>query len=210
MKRSKVALVGLVAMAGMAACDDSTGPGPDSSLTEAEAAAMAEIFLGQTFAAGQHGVMGQQVGTPLLAAAVVQVENELEITLPCPLGGSVLSNRTLSGTVDQESGALDMQFRLVQTHQACVVQPPDSEVRFTLDGAPDLTGAYSLALDGMGGYQADGTLAGAVAWAAEDRSGTCEVSLSFSGSGQAQGAFSLSLSGRVCDTTISHEVSVTP
>lgn len=210
MKRSKVALLGLVAVAGLAACDDSTGPGPANSLTEAEALAMAQILLGQTFAAGQQGVMGQQAANPLLGAAVVEVENELEITLPCPLGGSVLSNRTLSGTVDPETGALDLQFGLVQTHQACVVRPPDSEVQYTLDGAPNLTGDYALSLDGVGGYESAGTLTGAIAWAAGDRSGICEVSLAFSGSGQAQGAFSLSLSGQVCATTISHEVSVTP
>ena len=103
-----------------------------------------------------------------------------------------------------------MQFGLVQTHQACVVQPPDSELHFTLDGAPNLTGAYSLSLDGVGGYEAGGTLAGAISWTEGDRAGTCQVSLEFSGVGQAQGAFSLTLTGQVCATTISHEVSVTP
>jgi len=209
MKRARFGILIVVATTGLAACDDSTGP--DSALTRGEAAALAEVLLGQTLAAGeQGGVAGQHVVNPLLARAPVNVDQQTTVTLPCPLGGTLSAERTVLGTVDAETGEVDLDVTLMQTHQGCTVEAGDSGVRFTLTGAPYLLSTHSLQTFSTGAFEMAGSLAGAVDWVAESREGTCRVELSFQGSGDGQGSLSMSLSGSICAVTLSERVSATP
>lgn len=207
MKRSKVCILAVTALLATTACDDATGPG--DSLTQAEANALAEILLGQTVAAGEEGGFAAQVAAnPLVAAAPVAIDNETTVTLSCPLGGSFSAARSVSGTIDSETGAMDLSVGLVQTHDGCGVRSADSATEFTLDGAPNVTSTQSFTTDGAGAFTLGGTMSGAVDWVTGDRSGRCEVGLEYSGSGDGQGAFSMTLSGTMCGVTISQEVSV--
>lgn len=210
MNRSKVGLLGLALMVGVAACDDDA-TGPESSLTQAEAAALAAVLLDQTMAAGDpDDVATQQVHNPLLAAAVVDFDDELDFTIQCPMGGAFSANRVVSGTMDTETGEMELEFSLVQTHDACGVNPEELDGTVTLTGAPDVTSSWSLSTDANGGFDASGSIMGAIDWVYGDRSGTCEVSLEFSGAGDGLGAFQSSLNGSICLATISQSVTVTP
>jgi hypothetical protein len=208
MKRSKVCILALTALLA-AACDDATGPG--DALTEAEATELAEIIFSQSVvAADQGGFAPATVAGLPLAYAPVNVDNETTVTLSCPLGGSFSAARSVSGTVDTETGAVDVDVSLVQTHTECGVRGAESGTDFTLDGAPNVTSTQSLTTDGAGAFTLSGGISGAVDWVSGDRAGRCEISLEYSGSGDGQGSLSMSLSGRMCSTTISQEVSVTP
>lgn len=207
MKRSKVCILAVTALLAAAACDDATGPG--DALTQAEANALAEIILGQTLAAGEEGGFATQtVANPLLAAAPVSIDRETTVSLSCPLGGSFSAARTVSGTVDSETGAMDLSIALVQTHDGCGVRSAESGTEFTLDGAPNITSTQDFTTDGTGAFTLDGAMSGAVDWASGDRAGRCEISLEYAGSGDGQGGFSMSLSGTMCGVTVSDQVSV--
>jgi len=205
--RSGVGLLGLLLVTGLAACDNSTGPSDD--LTQAEAQALAQVILTQTFAAGDPGSAALPASTAPVARQVVDFGNEVSVELACPLGGSVSADVSASGTIDSESGAADLQFSSTQIHEACQVQPEEADEVFTLNGSPSIASTFAFISDGAGTFQTSGSIQGSVSWAAGDRSGSCVIALEFSGSGDAQGAGSFSLVGGVCSTQISQQVGFT-
>lgn len=207
MNRSKVGLLSLLLVTGLAACDDATGP--ESSLTQAEAEALAQVLLTQTFTAGDPAGAAAPSGAAPVARQVVDFSNEVSLELPCPLGGSVAADVSTSGTIDSTSGSANLQYTATQTHQSCQVQPEDAQEPFTLNGAPNITSTFQFSRSETGTFETTGSIVGSVEWTSGDRSGTCVVSLEFSGSGDDQGGLSFSLSGGVCSAQISQQVSVT-
>lgn len=207
MKRSKVGILSLLLVAGLGACDDATGPG--DSLTQAEAEALAQVILTQTFAAGDPtGEAGPPAAAPV-ARQVTDFSNEVTVELPCPLGGTVTAAVEASGTVDSQTGATDLLYASTQTHRNCQVQPEDAENPFTLNGAPSINSSFEFTSDGSGAFQTDGSIVGSVEWSSGERAGTCVISLEFSGSADDQGGVSFSVTGGVCSARISQTVSVT-
>ncbi|MDT8340865.1 MAG: hypothetical protein RQ751_05065 [Longimicrobiales bacterium] len=208
---SKVALLTLAGLLFLGACDDDATRPAGDTLSQQEAAALTQILMTRTFeAAGEGEPLARARGNPLRAAAVVDFENSVELTLGCPLGGTWSAARTISGTVDTEAGTVDLQFGLVQIPDACVVEPEEVDGTLTLTGAPDVTSSYAFSGNQSGAFEAAGGIVGALDWATGDRSGRCEVDLQFTGSGDGQGALSMSVAGRICQATISEQVSVTP
>lgn len=206
MNRSKVGLLSLLLVTGLAACDDGTGP--ESSLTQAEAEALAQVLLTQTFSAGDPASATAPTSAAPVARQVVDFSNEISVEVACPLGGSVAADVTTSGTIDAETGAANLQYTASQTHRDCQVQPEEAQEPFTLNGAPNLTSSLQFTRTAGGTFETGGSIVGSVAWSSGDRSGTCVVSLEFSGAGDDQGNVSFSLSGGVCSAQISQQVSV--
>ena len=175
MKHRKVCILAITALLA-AACDDATGPG--DTLSEAEATELAEIIFSQSVvAADQGGFAPASVSGLPVAYAPVTVDTETSVTLSCPLGGSFTAARSVSGTADTETGAVDVDVSLVQTHTDCGVRGGESGTEFTLNGAPNVTSTQSVTTDGSGAFTLSGGMTGAVDWVSGDRSGRCEISL---------------------------------
>lgn len=211
MNHRKVGLLAIAFSAGLAACgEDSTGP--SDSLSEAEAQAVAQVLLSQTFEAGDPSSAGPGAVAAQypVASAPVEFGSEGDITLPCPLGGSLAVARSLSGTFDDETGELSFDFSLTSVHQQCAVQPEELEDVLVLSGAPNLASTLELDQDAQGAVTVAGSIIGAVGWELGDRAGTCEVSVNFSGTGTAEGSASNAVSGSVCGVQFSEESFVGP
>lgn len=204
MKRSMFAVI-TAASVGLAACgEDATSP-ENTNLTQAEAEALATILLTQSYenTQGAEPVAGGPQAGP------VNLETTVDFSAPCPLGGSVAvsADITIIGDSELEGGTID--YTMTQTHQSCVAQDETSGMTFTLNGNPNMTTEVTFENDGLGNLAIDGTVQGNIAWSKEDKSGTCAITLSFTGSGnQTSGVGSSTASGTVCGVSVSEQLTV--
>lgn len=199
MHRTALAALILLVAATLSACsDDPTAP--DGSLTPAEQTLLAQSLFSLGFGAAATDAPGTTSGP-----SAVDVSLQLDLTVPCPLGGSVDISGSLDGSVDDASGDLDFDYVLQQTHLGCVVRSEDGSVELRIDGEPGTTLAYSIsATDGV--FEASGTLLGGVRYTAGGRTGVCTADLAWSGSGQVDGGASFTLSGTICGVVVSTSV----
>lgn len=171
-----------LAVAVLAGCSDGDVTGPDAGLDSVEAVALIEAVLAAGFEP-----------TP---------EPRPELTVPCPLGGSVTVTTALTVNGDPEAPT-GISLRSALRHEACVTGI------FTLDGAPALTFALELSVSALPALAATGTATGSVRWSTTDgRNGTCALDLDISAedlSVQAVGGPMVTLTGRACghDVTLS-------
>ena len=188
----------------LAACGDDAA-GPDDTLTDAEAAALAEVVLGLTLDAS---LRSQPLSVPVPAPARAPVPIDLTFAFEpnCPLGGTMEVDLEVVGVVDPETEAGDLTMTLVEVPHACVVRHEDSGRHFTLDGAPAVTVTVDAVSDGSGTTTLEGAYEGALDWATDDdRGGTCAFDLVFAGTGNDvtdQG--SGTLQGTVCGIDVDH------
>lgn len=181
----------------LGACsDDPTDLVEGDPLTEAEAAALAEVVAGTLFSTWE-GTSGP-AAAPARASGTFPVDD----VFPCESGGSVAVSGSLSFDVDDQTGDGTLDFSVTSVHSDCAGQSEEG-IAFTLNGAPDITATFSAvsegdAIDFSGGYD------GAIAWETGEKSGTCSVDVDFSFTGNlATETGSASLAGRVCDITFS-------
>ncbi|MDH5758976.1 MAG: hypothetical protein OEZ65_05255 [Gemmatimonadota bacterium] len=188
-----------------AACGDG-GTGPGDPLSDAEARALAAFIFTQSFtSANTAGVQSPApVGGPSTAVGTI----DITMTPPCPLGGTVGIVAGVSLTVDTATAAVQMDFAMIQTHDACRVPHQESGKVFTIDGAPDLTVDLRIATDGTGTSEVSGNISGALDWATDGRAGTCNIALVFTGTGdRLAGTGSTTLDGSMCGIDVSQTVS---
>jgi hypothetical protein len=199
MYRTAFAALILLVTATVSACsDDPTAP--DGSLTTAERALLAQSLVSFGF----DGAAGDPVGATSGPAAV-DVSLQLDLTVPCPVGGSVDISGSLDGSVDDANGDFDFDYVLQQTHRGCVVRSEDGSLELRIDGEPGTTLSYSMsATEGV--FSASGTLLGGVRYTAGERTGVCTADLTWSGSGQVDGGASFTLSGTICGVSVSTTV----
>lgn len=207
MKRSKVGILALVATVGLAACDEES-TGPDAELSQAEASQVAQIILEQTLEGGEAPA---PEADPALAEALIEFSEDVSLTLPCALGGSLDVARSVSGSIDTETGVTSFAKTLEMGQNECGSEIEESDETLFLTSVDPLVSVHTLELDGQGSFSASGDVQGATSWSLGERSGTCEVDYTFEGSGnQETGALSMALIGSVCGVNISQEFSVTP
>ncbi len=193
MRRTLLAAALLV---GVAACsDDPTGP--DDALTAAERALLAQSLFAFGFEATATDPPSADAG-PVAA----DFDVEIDLTVQCPVAGSLDISGSLDGTVDEQTGDLAFDYELTQVHASCVVRSDDGSVELRIDGEPGTTLAYSISAS-EGAYDASGTLEGGVRYTSGDRSSVCTADLAWSGSGEVDGSGSFSLSGSICGTSVS-------
>lgn len=191
-----VRIAALVASVGFAACGESTDLVMDE-LSEAEAQELASAIMMATF--NSAGALGQQPapvsGGP--QPAPIDYSYEFEGSVDCALGGSVAVAATLEVVGDTESEEGMISYTMTQVHDACAVKS-ESEREFTLWGAPSMVLDFSVANDGQGVVEWDGFVGGAIQWATDDRMGTCEIALAFTGHQAGDAALAADVAGSVC------------
>jgi hypothetical protein len=171
-------------------------------LTEAEVDALAEVVAGTLFATWEQS-SGPASG-PARATGTFQMNDEL----PCEYGGSVAVSGSLAFDVDDETGDGTLNFNVTQEHADCVVES-EEDIRFTLNGAPNITSSFTVVTEGSA-ISFAGAFDGAADWATGDKSGTCGLDVDFSLTGDlAAETGSASLTGRVCGVTFSHTLQLT-
>lgn len=214
MYRYRAAVLGLIAVFTLSACDsDGTGPQGDA-LSEEEASALSSAIVGQSLQVGSMALQDVEAQAPAgaPAAAPVPFTHETTVTdVPCPEGGTVSASVSASGTADAETGAFDVSFELSATHNDCGVVHEESGRVFvlnTVDGN-DLTLNMDFALDAEQQLTANGDYSGRVDWSTEGKEGECSVTAEFDISGDLEaGTFTGSVSGEACGVGFSRTTTV--
>ena len=196
--------VGLIVA--LAACGDSgTEVDVPDELTPAEAEALAEA-VGMTVLSTWSE--DDSEGSALAAPAPFTVESDLELEVPCKLGGSVAIEGTVRIEGDEEARSTTLDYAVTHMHQACTVQSKDGVV-FTLNGAPHVTANLHVETGGNV-VLLSGDYGGAVDWTTEEKEGTCPLSAEFSFElDLASETLAGSLEGTVCGVTLSRSVTGT-
>ncbi|MEX2473192.1 MAG: hypothetical protein WEA34_13475 [Gemmatimonadota bacterium] len=202
MNRIHVRGVALAMLVAVTACGDSATE-VVGDLSQAEAEALAEVVGSTVFSSTTSEMPGAQ-GAP--ARTPISGSESVSATVPCELGGTVGVDGSLEYSGDTET-VINATFGLTQVHNGCVAESQDG-IRFTLDGAPDVTSNVSMTV-GENELSMEGTYGGAVDWSTDGREGTCslDVSLSVDMSGMAESG-SVSMSGTVCGVTFQRSVTV--
>lgn len=202
MNRIHVRGAALAVLVAAAACGDNATE-VVGDLSQAEAEALAEV-VGSTVFASSTGEMPGALGAP--ARVPVSGSESVSATVPCELGGTVGVNGNLEYSGDTET-VINATFGLTQVHNGCVAESQDG-IRFTLDGAPNVTSNVSMTMS-ENELSMEGTYGGAVDWRTGGREGTCslDVTLSVDMSGMTESG-SASMSGTVCGVTFQKSVMV--
>lgn len=203
MNRIHVRGVTLAMLVAVAACGDSATE-VVGDLSQAEAEALAEVVGSTVFSSTTSEMPGTQTAAP--ARAPISGSESVSATVPCELGGTVGVDGNLEFSGDTET-VINATFALTQVHNGCVAESQDG-IRFTLDGAPDVTSNVSMTFS-ENEISLEGTYGGAVDWSTDGREGTCplDVSLSVDMSGMTESG-SVSMSGTVCGVTFQRSVTV--
>jgi hypothetical protein len=212
MRRNPVGILAVAATLTLGACgEDSTGPGTDD-LTEDEAAQVAAFLMGQAVGATGVTPAAQAAADPQvtrlpLALARVDFDEDVSVSAQCPLGGSIQMQQTVTGFTDDETGAFELNVAQTQVYDSCAGEGESGAFAFTLDSAPDVMAAFSIAQDAAGLATASGAMVGALDWTAGDRSGRCEIDFQFSLDGDGENA-DFNASGTICGVALSRTLSI--
>lgn len=195
-----------------AACSDDDPAGPSGDLSAAEATELAgivaQLAVQQGFSAAGSGSGAAAGPAAAPAAAPIAFENSVEFTNGCPQGGTVAVIANVSGTVDDETGAIDSDLTVVQTHAACRASGGQTGTIYTLDGAPNVTVTMGVETSPQAGtFDITAAFDGGVGWSVDGRSGTCSMDLSVASSGNTlAGTGTNTVTGSICGVTVSSTI----
>jgi hypothetical protein len=182
-RRASVALAALTL-----ACGDSTGP--SAKLSQDQVGDLLEALTAVSS-------FGPPPGTAL---AVVNISQ----TVDCPNGGSASVNATVND--NQTAGTATIQ--ITQGFSGCKATSKKGRV-WTFDGNPDITTNISASHNATtGAFSITGSQVGGIKFASDLGTGSCEINLTFSLTGDAH-SFSGSLTGSACGHNIQQSISVT-
>jgi len=184
-RRASVALVAFT----LAACGDSTGP--RANLTEEQVSDMLDAMS----AVSSFG------SVPGAGMAVVTVSE----TVDCPNGGTA----TASGSVNENQAAGTATVQVTQSFSGCKATSSSGRV-WTFDGNPNIVTSMSTTYNQTtGAFSITGTQIGGIRVASDLGSGSCDINLSITFTGDAD-SFSGSINGSACGHTIQQSMSVSP
>lgn len=181
-----------------------------------EAAILMEVLSGHVvlatgsieagFAQLQAQAAEQAAAGPALAPVTVNEQTSGMAT--CPLGGSLSVDGTVSGTVDDETGELDLDVSLDMSHDDCRSEHEVSGTQFTLSGDPSLAMDMGMAFSEADGLEMAGTMEGWVSWSISDgREGSCAIDLSLEFDIEFDPThIAASIEGQVCGHSVSESV----
>lgn len=206
MKNPKSAAIALVAVLGLGACGDDPAVVNTGNLSEAEASAIAEFLLTSTYtnayAAAQPAPTGPQ-------AVPFTFSSQTDVNVPCPMGGTVdiSANITVSGDTEMEGGSISVD--MTEVHNSCSAEQDGTGIQFTLTGNPNVTSSFDADSGATGDVSVTGTMDGTLAWQTANDSGTCVIDISYSASGnEVTGAATATVTGSICDVSVSQSVSI--
>ena len=165
--------VGLIA----AGCSDTAGPEGDR-LSRAEALHLATLVMLTSEGAATASMTPPAASkTAMAGGPPVDFTHTIESTHPCPSGGSLEVDATISGTWDEDTNSLQADLAGRHTHDSCAV--PHNNLTITVDGAPWID--FGISIGGVEGQPSQPftfSLDGGFSWGASDgRSGVCELTL---------------------------------
>ena len=194
MRKSFTALTMAFAVA-LAGCGDGGTGLTGDRLSEDESAALAAAVVDVAISEGIATAFG---GGP--AAAPVDISQSVEATPACALGGTINLQIDLDGTVDDETGAIDISMSMTATPQSCGVT--SEGYNFVLDGDPSINLSMDMTGSQSGAFNFDGNYSGGVEWELDGASGTCTLDVTFSAT-QSGGSVSGSVCGQSVDESFS-------
>lgn len=198
MSGKRIVSLAALAVVGLAACGgESTGPDTEG-LSGDEAEALSSVIISQALQSG-FSALGGGLGTS--APQLVPIYESLDALVSCPLGGSVSVAGGLEGEYEL-SGAGSLSMDVTMVHQSCRLQDPPTGYVFTIDGAPDLTSTMDMQIRSDLSASFTGGNNGVVAWDLDGRTGSCALSIMWTGSVGADGTTDVSVSGTVCGDSI--------
>lgn len=197
-------LLPLASLAVLAACDDSTAPAP-GSLTAAEAVAVAVALDNSISRAVQPEAAANGATLSLLPggpeAAVGTHEFSVDVTLPCPRGGTARLQGRQSLVIDTDEEYITVDVLGSQDHEGCVFRTGEG-IDVTLDGLVEFEAARELR---QGLASASQSHSGTLEYSTSDgKAGSCPVEISTSFVLE-PGSASRNIFGSVCG----HSVDVT-
>jgi len=156
----------------MAACSSDT-TGPKSSLTRDEALSVAASVAGSLEQAPAASM--PRVGDMPFAAEPHSFTQDVEVTSPCPFGGTANVQWHMSVTADNTTGAFTLDATGTHAPAGCKVQHDSTTI--TVDGNPSLTfEAHMAFLNNQPTAPIVVKLNGGFNWSADDgRSGSCSI-----------------------------------
>ncbi len=177
------------------ACSDLSGP--NHTLTDSEAAFLAE----QMATASLDGVSQSMAGSPgmagapsaTLATGPITWERTFTMSRPCPAGGTVTTSGSNKGTIDSQTHSGTIEISHILAMADCARTRDTVTITVNTNPAITMTGTVTI----ESGHRASGsfTKTGTFLWATSDgRSGSCEVNLTITWAGDG----SHTMTGTVC------------
>ncbi len=194
LRKSRFLAMFLLLTVGAFACSDSTGTvgaTDGDPLTDEESAAVL-LELMEVF-----GGFGATSAPAVSPAGTIPIDESLDETAQCPGGGSVRLQGNITGTVDDETFAMDLEFQFTESINDCGVF--HNEMLFVVSGAPNITwsGDYMYSSQSLTGTFS--MIGGFAYTAGDDRSGSCGIELNVNFT---TGVASGNLCGRTFDQNV--------
>lgn len=192
-------ILGLAAVAVLAACsDDPTGTDGDT-MSRAEAVAIA----GNMVAIGEEAATDGITEVTETGDGSGTIHFEQTSTHPCPLGGTVGVALDIDVDYDEAAQAFELNASGTLTHNNCAVAGDDATITFNGDPGLQL-GVFAIADGGVAIEPWTNSIDGAFTWSSDDgREGRCVVDLFASTDFVEQ---QRTIAGEVCGHTIQQTV----
>jgi hypothetical protein len=160
---------------GFAACDQSTGP--STGLSQAEVNQLAVDMDGAS-ALGINGASSSVITIPAGASPSVTIpstfSHSLDVTVPCPKGGTLRLNGTATGTSDFAAHDFSLHVYGTRTDTDCAFETRRGLLKTT--GSIAYDGSLNIVNGALSGVQTQ-THVGSFHWVRGSESGDCVVNL---------------------------------
>jgi hypothetical protein len=202
--KSRSLFLGAAAAFALSACDSATAPdsGITADVNEIAGNVDALSFLAMADAGASVFAPSfsiQSAGDLTIRAAVTPVSRTINVTRPCPAGGTITIVGTATGTSDPVAHNLTLTSSVVRTEAACAFNTQHGQV--TLNGNPNvaMTNSINIVAGKPVGAQTQ-THKGSFTWTRGTKSGTCNVDVTsvFDAT-----AGTITVSGSMCGRTVS-------
>lgn len=206
MKNAKSTATALVATLLLGACGEDPAAVNTGNLSDAEAAAIAEFLLTSTYTNAYSAAQASPTGPQ---AVPFSFSTQTDVNAPCPMGGTVdiSAHITVSGDTEVEGGTIAVD--MTEVHNSCSAEQEGTGIQFTLTGKPNMVASFDAESTTAGDVSVSGTLDGTLDWITANDEGTCLIDISYSASGnELTGTASATLTGSVCDVSVSQAVTV--